>query len=148
MTDPLQRSHFRHLVPVTLHWGDMDALGHVNNAVYFRYVETGRISYFDEVSDRDPAIWGGTGPILASIECTFRAQLRHPAEIEVATRTTRLGGKSLTLQAAVFVKGADAPVATSSAVVVWFDYGAQATVAIPGGIRERITALEAVPPAA
>ena len=143
----MQRSEFRHVVPVSVHWADMDALGHVNNAVYFRYVETGRIGYFNALVDDDPTIWGGQGPILADISCTFLDQLRYPADIEVATRTTRLGGKSLTVQAAIFVKGSASPVATSSAAVVWFDYGTQATVRVPDRIRERVRSFEAVPPA-
>ena len=142
----MNRADFRHVVPLTLHWGDMDALGHVNNAVYFRYVESGRISYFDELVDDDPAIWGGEGPILADIRCTFLGQLRYPADIEVATRTTRLGGKSMTVEAAIFLKDAEPAVATSSAVVVWFDYEKQQTVKIPDPIRERIRAFEVVRP--
>ena len=143
----MNRTDFRHVVPLTVQWGDMDALGHVNNAVYFRYVETGRISYFDELDQHDPAIWGGAGPILANISCTFLDQLRYPADIEVGTRTTRLGGKSMTVEAAIFVDGSESAVATSSAAVIWFDYEKQATVRIPDGIRERVRSYEVVPPA-
>jgi acyl-CoA thioester hydrolase len=142
----MQRTDFRHVTPVTLHWGDMDALGHVNNVIFFRYVESGRISYFDDLAMHDPSIWGGEGPILADIQCTFVEQLRYPAEIEVLTRTARLGGKSMTLEAGIFVKGADTPAATSQAVVVWFDYQKQATVRISDAMRERVRSFEAVAP--
>jgi acyl-CoA thioester hydrolase len=143
----LKRTDFRHVVPLTVHWGDMDSLGHVNNAIYFRYVETGRINYFDELVEHDPTIWGGEGPILADIQCTFLDQLRYPADIEVATRTTRLGEKSMTVSAAVFVKGSETVAATSSAVVVWFDYKKQAAVQIPDRIRKRIRDFEVFQPA-
>jgi acyl-CoA thioester hydrolase len=142
----MDRTDFRHVTPVTLHWGDMDALGHVNNVIFFRYVESGRISYFDDLAMHDPAIWGGEGPILADIQCSFVEQLRYPAEIEVLTRTARLGGKSMTLEAGIFVKGSETPAATSEAVVVWFDYEQQATVRISNAMRERIRSFEAVAP--
>ena len=143
----MNRTDFRHLTPVTVHWGDMDALGHVNNVIFFRYVESGRISYFNELAGDDPSIWGGEGPILADIQCSFVDQLRYPAEIEVATRTARLGGKSMTVEAAIFVKGSNAPAATSQAVVVWFDYEQQSTVRISEAMRDRIRSFEAVAPA-
>ena len=31
-------------------WGDMDAFGHVNNVIYYRYIESARIGYFDELN--------------------------------------------------------------------------------------------------
>ena len=142
----MHRNDFRHVIPLSVQWGDMDALGHVNNATYFRYVESGRIAYFDAIVEGDPSIWGGQGPILADIQCTFLSQLKYPAELEVATRTSRLGGKSLTVQAAIFVKGQESPAATSSAAVVWFDYSQQTAVRVPDGIRERITSYEVVAP--
>ena len=52
----MNRTDFRHVTPVTVHWGDMDALGHVNNVIFFRYVESGRISYFNELAGDDPSI--------------------------------------------------------------------------------------------
>lgn len=80
-----------------LQWGDVDALGHANNALDVRYVESDRISDFDELTEHDPATWGGEGPILAEVQCTFLSQLRYRADMEVATRTARLGGKSMTV---------------------------------------------------
>ena len=142
----MNRNDFRHVTPVTVHWGDMDALGHVNNVIFFRYTESGRISYFNELAMHDPSIWGGEGPILASIGCTFLEQLRYPAELEVLTRTKRLGGKSMTIEAGLYVVGSDTPAATSEAVVVWFDYEQQATVRISDAMRERIQSFEAVAP--
>ena len=46
---PPTRSDFRHWVTVLVHWGDMDAFGHVNNAKYFTYCESARISYFEAI---------------------------------------------------------------------------------------------------
>jgi acyl-CoA thioester hydrolase len=143
----VNRSDFAHFVTLPVQWGDMDSIGHVNNAIYFRYVESGRIDYFRAI-EATPAggLFDGEGPILADIQCSFIGQLHYPATIDVGTRTTRLGGKSFEIQAAIFVQGEDAPAATSRAVVVWFDYDNQKTAPIPSALRERISNLEVVPP--
>lgn len=143
----MNRTDFVHFTSLPVQWGDMDALGHVNNAIYFRYVESGRIAYFDALVDGFWANTGaGEGPILADIQCSFLGQLRYPAQIEVGTRTSKLGGKSLTIEAGIFPAGAPDPVATSRAVVVWFDYVRQSTAPLRPDLRERIIAFEAVRP--
>jgi acyl-CoA thioester hydrolase len=147
--DPVVMSHrsqFRHVTPLPVQWGDMDMLGHVNNVIFFRYAESGRIAYFDQLLGNDPDIWGGEGPILAEIQCGFIRQLRYPARLDVATRTLKIGGRSLTLECAMFVQGEDAPVATSRAVVVWFDYRQQKAVPVPERLRATLRTFEAVPP--
>lgn len=125
----------------------MDAIGHVNNAIYFRYIESGRIAYFDAI-DATAGLDGGTGegPILADIQCSFIGQLRYPAQIDIGTRTATIGTKSFGIETGIFLAGEDEPVATSRAVVVWFDYVNQRTAALPDVLRRRMVELESVPP--
>jgi acyl-CoA thioester hydrolase len=61
-----------------MRWGDMDALGHMNNTVYFRYLEQARISWFDSIGCdyRTQA----EGPILGSISCRFVLPAVYPAD--------------------------------------------------------------------
>jgi acyl-CoA thioester hydrolase len=124
----------------------MDMLGHVNNVIFFRYAESGRIAYFDQLLGNDPDIWGGEGPILAEIQCRFIRQLRYPAELEVGTRTARIGKRSLGIETAIFKTGEEAPVASSRAVIVWFDYRKQSAVPVPERLRTTICNFEAVAP--
>ena len=126
----------------------MDALGHVNNAMYFRYAESGRIAYFTTVGADVGLAGGGEGPILADIQCTFLGQVKYPAELEIGTRTAKLGTKSFTIEAAMFLAGEDTPVATSRAVVVWFDYTQQQSTPLPDALRRRVFEFEAVTPEA
>lgn len=145
----MNRSDFAHFVTLPIQWGDMDSIGHVNNAIYFRYVESGRIAYFRAIeATPEHGLFDGEGPILADIQCSFIGQLRYPSTIDIGTRTTRIGTKSFEIQAAIFVQGEDAPAATSRAVVVWFDYANQRTAPIPDALRQRITDLEVVAPEA
>jgi acyl-CoA thioester hydrolase len=143
----VNRSDFAHFVTLPIQWGDMDSIGHVNNAIYFRYVESGRIAYFRAIeATPERGLFDGEGPILADIQCSFIGQLRYPDTIDIGTRTSRIGTKSFHIEAGIFVQGEDAPAAASKAVVVWFDYANQRTAPIPHELRERIIALEKVSP--
>ena len=55
MEAPLTRDHYVFWIPVTVRWGDMDSLGHVNNAKYFPYLESVRTAFFDAVKN-DPQL--------------------------------------------------------------------------------------------
>jgi acyl-CoA thioester hydrolase len=146
MNDHPSRDQFRHFTQLPVQWGDMDMLGHVNNVIFFRYTESGRIAYFDQMLGNDPDIWGGEGPILAEIQCRFIRQLRYPAQLEVATRAAKIGNRSLGIETAIFRAGEDTPVATSRAVIVWFDYRRQGAAPVPEKLRATIRQFEAVPP--
>ena len=61
-------------VEIPVAWGDMDAFGHVNNVVYFRWFETGRIHFFGLVGILEAISSLGQGPILAEPQCRFRHQ--------------------------------------------------------------------------
>lgn len=142
----MQRSDFAHWLTVPVRWGDMDTLGHVNNAVFFTYVESGRIDYFNSLLGPDRSLWGVSGPILASISCDFRAQVKFPADLDVGTRVSRIGNSSYTLLTGIFVAGSDAPAAEATATAVWFDYTAQKPVPVPDHVRAAITGREPVAP--
>ena len=142
----MNRSDFAHFITLPVQWGDMDSIGHVNNAIYFRYIESGRIAYFEALDATSGLAGGGEGPILADIQCSFIGQLRHPAQIDIGTRTAKIGTKSFTVEAGIFLAGDDAPVATSKAVVVWFDYVNQRTAPLADALRQRVLELEVVPP--
>ena len=139
-----KREEFRQFIPMTVRWGDMDAIGHVNNVQYFRYGESGRIAYFDALEQVDPTFWKAHGIILASMGCDFLAQVHYPAELEVGTRVSRLGRSSLEVSQAIFQ--GDTVVAVLKGVMVWFDYGVQKTLPIPEHVRAWVRGREAVLP--
>ena len=141
----MQRSDFRHVLPLAMRWGDQDAFGHLNNVQYLRFIESGRVAYFEDLlSTRLRA--DADGLVLADIQCSFLQQVHYPCELEVMTRVSRLGRSSLDILCALFRQGEARPVASSKGVVVWFDFHAQRTTAIPDTIREAIMAFEPVTP--
>jgi acyl-CoA thioester hydrolase len=137
-------SDFAQRISMPVRWGDMDRLGHVNNARFFSYDEDGRIAYFDSLLNQDERFWKDYGIILASIGCDFIAQLRYPATLEIGTRITRMGRSSLGTQSVMFWN--ERPVAVVKGVVVWFDYQNQKSLPIPEAARELIRAREIIKP--
>lgn len=122
-------------------WGDMDALGHVNNARYFAWFESARIALFERVglaATGTPEI----GPILAHTRCDFLAPVRYPAEVLAGTRIARLGITSFTMTYQIALAGEPGrAVARGEGVVVLIDYRSGAKVAIPAELRAALTAL-------
>lgn len=131
-----QRSAFSWLKPLDVRWGDMDALGHINNAKYFVYAESARIAFFDEIFKDDEAFMNGQGPILAATSCTFHEQVHYPAALEVGIACASMGNRSLELACPVFLQGQDEAAADVRATIVWFDYSQQQAIAVPQRLRD------------
>lgn len=143
--EPIDRNRYAHFHPITVRWGEMDALGHVNNTVFFRYSEDGRLDYLQRVLEISPGLDRGA-PILADLRCSFLQQLRFPAEVEIATRTARIGSTSFHMEQALFHQGGTDAVAGFEAVLVWFDYTAQCSAAVPESVRAHIRQIEQIAP--
>ena len=78
-------------------WGDMDAYEHVNNTVYFRYFESARIAFFDQLKFKEVKDETGIGPILASTQCRFRIPLTYPDTVSIGARVTDVEGDRFTM---------------------------------------------------
>lgn len=129
---------YRHEFPLSVRWGDMDAYGHVNNALFFRYLESARFAYIEDVClallPEMPMV------VVADIRCRFQAQLHYPAEIVVKSAVTRLGNSSFDLAAQICQGGRLC--AASQAVMVWFDPRTNRPTRIPAAVAEAIRAYE------
>lgn len=131
------------VIDVPIAWGDMDALGHVNNTVFFRLFESARIAYLDAIRFRGGAGGEGIGPILASTHCRFRRPLVYPDTARVGARATDVAEDRFTMEYRI-VSGASGEVAAEGGgVVVAYDYGAGRKAPLPGEVRGRIEEVEA-----
>jgi acyl-CoA thioester hydrolase len=139
-----QRSDFRFFLRLATRWGDMDVLGHVNNAKFFTYDESARLEYFQRLMQDDPRFWKDYGLILAHIEADFLAQLKPPAQLDIGFRIARIGRSSLRTEAAMFLD--DRAVAVTRGIVVWFDYSRNTPLPVPDAVRAKIRAYETVKP--
>ena len=141
---PVPPAGYQHHRSIEIRFGDLDALGHVNNAKYLTYMEMARISYWRDVCgwNRDT---GSLGMIMASAHLDFKQPLLFNDELTIYTRVSRLGNKSYDIEHVFIRRGKDgeAHIATlGSSTIVAFDYGAQQSVRVPELWRERIIAYE------
>ena len=130
------------IIEVPIAWGDMDAFQHVNNTVYFRHFESGRISYFEKIHFMEFMNDTGIGPILASTQCRFKIPLTYPDVVTVGTKVDNLEEDRFLMKYVVISQSHDQVAALGEGVMVTFDYRNNKKVPIPDEIRKRIMALE------
>ncbi|MSQ49501.1 MAG: acyl-CoA thioesterase [Betaproteobacteria bacterium] len=122
---------------IPIRWGDMDAMGHVNNTLYFRYMEQARISWFDALVPEDEA-WHATGIVIANASCSYLRPITYPGTVEVRLQIGPLGGSSVPTYYEMRVDADPKPYAEGAAVVVFIGMKTQKPVRIPEGIRARL----------
>jgi len=122
-------------------WGDQDAYGHVNNVVYFRWMESARIEYFRR-SGLGTTDNSGVGPILASLQCDFRRQLRYPDTLLISGSITSIGRTSMKMVHRIYSETQRAIAAEGDSVLVFFDYQSQRPFVVPDNVRAAIDAFE------
>jgi len=115
---------------------DIDAMGHVNNAVFLTYIESARSAFFWHLgiarSLEDLTL------VVARVEIDFRAPVGFPEVVEVGVRAGSFGRKSFGLDHELRVRGE--LVAEAKTVLVAYDYGRAETVTIPETWREKLAA--------
>ena len=115
----------------TVRFRDLDGMGHVNNAVFFTYMESARIAFLSSLG-------AGLNPqrslILARTEADFRSPIAFGEDVEVGVRTSRVGTKSFELQYEIRADGRLA--AEGRSVLVGYDYERGASVEFPAEWRE------------
>lgn len=132
-------------VRIPVQWGEMDAYGHLNNAVFFRYFESARIRYLEACGFIASYEEDKIGAILHSTSCRFRLPLFYPDTVVVGTRADSVEADRFSMSYKVVSLAREAVVAEGAAIVVSFDYVARVKVRIPDRIRELIQELEAEP---
>lgn len=130
-----------HSLRMPIRWGDMDAMGHVNNTVYFRYFEHARIAWFTEIGcEPNP---NGEGPVIINARCTFIRQLKYPGDIEVLTYVGPPGRSSF--ETFLEIRRLDQPdviAAEGGAKVVWVHFPSEKSAPLPSRIRELLPPAE------
>jgi acyl-CoA thioester hydrolase len=124
-------------------WGEMDAFLHVNNTVYARWAESGRIAYFDRLRLMERKDEEGIGPILARLSIDYRRPVTYPDTLVLETAVVRIGKSSFTMSNRMTSKAQGAQVATTEEIIVLFDYRAGKPTPVDEKLRAAILALEA-----
>ncbi len=118
-----------------IRWGDMDALGHVNNTVYFRYMEQARIEWLH--AQAELAMYGDSGPVIVNASCTFKESLVYPGDVEVRVLLGDPGRTSIGSFYELYFDGRI--VADGAARIVWIDMQSRRPVDLPPALRALVT---------
>ncbi|WP_174730993.1 thioesterase family protein [Mesobacillus harenae] len=122
-----------HEIQVTVRFGETDALGHVNNASYFIYLEEARIRFFEALGyGMDTKGWNF---ILASTKCDFLSQGFFNQPLTIKTEVSRIGTKSFELTHDIVCTQTGELIAKANAVIVYFDFVEQKSEVIPEMLR-------------
>jgi acyl-CoA thioester hydrolase len=136
------------IVTTLVAWGDMDANHHVNNVVYFRYMEHARLHYFREMGFSREQRATGIGPILAWTDCRFRKPLEYPDTVTIATRISELDVDRFMMDTIIVSHKLKAIAAEGQQKLVIYDYHNHVKAKLPDEVRRRIEEIEATVPRA
>ena len=103
-------------------WSDMDAFQHVNNVIYFRYVENARIEYGMKIGIMDKMATEGLGPILKWTDCKFIRPVTFPDTLRVGARTLSIEGPEMKMGYLLVSEAQRAVVAAAHSIGVFYDY--------------------------
>lgn len=112
-------------------WGEMDALGHVNNVAYFRSMESARVAFLLRLGIDRLRTATGVRVILQSAQCRFRRPVVYPDTLLISSRVTAIEADRFTLEHEMTSKALGEVAAIGSGVIVAFDYAKNVKVLLP-----------------
>ena len=120
----------------SIRWGDMDALGHVNNTAYFRYMEQARLEWLYELAQEGVGFLSGLGPVIVNASCTFMVPIVYPGDVEVRMYLTEPGRSSIGSHYELDCAGKR--MAEGDAKIVWIDLASGRSVPLPDQVRAKL----------
>ena len=123
-------------LPIEVRFRDLDALGHVNNAVYLTYLESARVAWWLHLTGRKDL--RGMDLILARVEIDYRSAAVYGERLEVALRCASIGRSSFVVESVISEQGMGRCVAEARQVMVYFDYAAGEPRPLPDEIRRML----------
>ena len=121
----------------SVRWGDMDAMGHVNNTMYFKYMEHGRIEWLSEIGFLH--LPNGQAPVIANAFCNFKRQLKYPDVVLMKLYVSNPA--RVTFDAWTTLERVEEPgviCAAGGATVLWIDTQREKAASLPEALRALI----------
>ena len=111
-------------------WGDMDALGHVNNSRYLDYFQEARIEW---LSDLNIHMNEKTGPVVIQVSATFLKPVVYPATVTLRSSIQSIGNSSMLMEHHLYQD--ETLMSHGTSKIVWVDYALGKSVPLPDLIR-------------
>jgi len=123
---------------IPMRWGDMDAMGHVNNTIYFRYLEIARVDWLHQLNATPKP--EGEGPVIVNAFCNFYKQLEYPGDVLVKMYASDPGRSTFETWATMEQSANPGVIyAAGGATTIWVDFPKQKAVYLPAWLREIVT---------
>lgn len=119
-------------------WGDMDSLGHVNNVIYYRYMESARIHYFNHLDILNSDV----DTVVALSECKYIKPVFFPDQLDIFCGVEEVRNSAFRMKYVLFSHSQQQIVAEGMAVIVCVDKLNMHKVLLPRDIKEKIFNLE------
>jgi acyl-CoA thioester hydrolase len=134
------------IVEQTVAWGDMDAHGHVNNVVYFRYMENARVEFYRQIGKYEFEKRTGVTLVVKSTGCRFVAPLSWPDRIAVGARVARLSDEGMLMQYLVVNAASSQVAALGESEIVALKVADGTRIPFPQELRDRISEMQSTRP--
>jgi acyl-CoA thioester hydrolase len=140
---PTELSDFPIQIAIPVQWGDQDGFGHVNGVMYLKWFESSRVAYLERPELGNLMLeHEGAGPIIASITCNYRRQIRYPDIMIIGGKVTRIGRSSIEMHHAIYSTNDKAICADAISTLVYFDYKHQHSIPVTDALRKAFEKLE------
>lgn len=136
-----QLDSFKYKTAIETRFADFDMMGHVNNAVYFTFMEIGRSKYWKQAIQWD---WKKTGVVIASASLNYITPVLIDDKISLYVRTSRIGTSSFDLEYLLvkLTNGDEVVCSRGKTVCVAYDYERQISVPIPEHEKNKMIIFE------
>jgi acyl-CoA thioester hydrolase len=138
VSDPV----FHFSTPIKIRFRDLDAFGHVNNAVYFTFMEMARVEYCKQLGLLQLGEFPSPFFIIAEATCQFKAPIDMATPLIIQVRVSRLGNSSFDMEYRFVDDVSGAVLASGRTVQVTFDYAANRSVPLPAEWRQTLVTFE------
>jgi acyl-CoA thioester hydrolase len=123
---------------IPIRWGDLDAMGHVNNTIYFRYLEIARVDWLTAIGAPPNPL--AEGPVIVNAFCNFYRQLKHPGDVLARHYVSDPGRTHF--ETWITLERADEPGVISAeggATTLWMDGPTAKAIPLPDWLREIVS---------
>lgn len=127
---------------ISVAWGEMDALQHVNNAVYFRYFETARLEYFEKIGLLVDLKHSQIGPVLGHTECRYKLPVTFPDTLLIGSRVCELADDRFTMEYQIVSKRQGKVTTVGRATCVMFDFKQHTKANLSESLKQAIINVE------
>ncbi|MBT1446182.1 acyl-CoA thioesterase [Shewanella sp. JM162201] len=131
---------------VSVAWGEMDALAHVNNVAYFRYFETARIAFFEKYYPLEQLYRAGCGPVISENQARYKRAVTYPDTLSISVSVSKVHSDRFTLEYEIFSDNQQAVTTTGSSVAVMFDFRQQRKADMPEDLYKLLKNIQQIEP--